>query len=204
MALAITYFNLYTDNLLTSVASNLAIEVESDLSDGPHDFVYYFGSAEPGRKLETAINPGVNDIVITPTYILPKWEALKPYDLGDSVIPLTPNNYRYEVVTAGTSGATQPAWGVIMNGNTSDGTVVWRLVAEDSPITEIKLSLTLEGLETATAGEPLQIGNTVLSGPGNAIPIYMRITNSITQVSESLGTPELGININAVKQSMVV
>lgn len=203
MALGITYFNFYTDDTLTSLANQLTLEFESDLSDAPKDVLYYFGSAEPGKKLETAINPGVNEITLTPTYILPKWEASKVYALGDSVIPDTPNGYRYEVTTAGTSGAIEPAWGVIMNGNTLDNGIVWRLVAEDSPITEIKMALSLSGLDTAIAGEPLTIGNTVLSGAGNAIPVYVRVTNTITQVSESLGTPELGININQVKQSSV-
>lgn len=204
MALGITFFNLYTDAALTAVANQLILEFESDLSDAPKDAVYYFGAADPGKKLETAINPGVNDIILTPTYILPKWEPNKVYEEGYSVIPDSPNGYRYLATTiTGTSGATEPAWGVIVGGNTTDNSVVWRLYAEASPITEIKMSLSLAGLDTAIAGEPLSLGNTVLSGPGNAIPVYVRVTNTVTQVSGSLGMPELGININQVKQSSV-
>lgn len=44
--------------------------------------------------------------------------------------------------------------------------------------TSIKLSATAGGLDTATGGAALSLGPTVLSGPGDARPIYMRIDAS--------------------------
>lgn len=195
-------FKLYDDAALTTEADlTVVVEAKSDLSDGAHDFHFYFGSTDVNQKLQAVSNPGVDNVVLTPTYILPFWMASHVYALGDSVVPDPTNGYRYQVTTAGTSAASQPTWGVILNGTTNDGTVVWQLVAEDSPTSEIKLATTQAGLTGATGGTALSLGATVLSGIPNAISFWMRVTNTITQVSESVGTPELGVNINAVYQS---
>lgn len=197
-------FNLYDDSVLTVLSSTtLTVPCKSDLSDGSHDYTYYFGSPTADRQLQTAINPGVDNIVLTPTYIEPTRAPSTAYTLGSSIIPASPNGYRYVATTAGTSGSGTPTWGTTLNGTTTDGTVVWTLVAEDSPITEIKLALTEAGLDTAVAGDPLSLGNTILSGVANAIEIWVRVTNTITQVSSSVGAPELGMNINSVQQTGV-
>ncbi len=195
----------YDDSsLITLSSTSLSLSCLSDLSDGSQTFTYYFGSTASNKKLLAASNPGVDNITLTPTDILPIWAASTAYTLGQSITPTTPNSYRYQCTTAGTSGGTEPgSWGVTLNGTTSDGSVVWTLVAAESPATEIKLSLTSLGLATATAGAALSLGNTVLSGVSNAIPIYIKITNTITVVSDSLTTPELGININNVIQQGV-
>lgn len=48
--------------------------------------------------------------------------------------------------------------------------------------TEIKLALSSGGLASAVAGAGLEIGTTINSGVGNAIPIYMRQTSVVTGV----------------------
>lgn len=201
--MAITY-KLYTDAGLTTLAStSLTVAAESDLSDGSQDFNYYFGSTDADEQLQALSNPGVDNITITPTYILPARANSTAYALGASIIPATPNGYRYECTTAGTSGGSIPTYGTTLGGTTTDGTVTWTLVAEDSPTSEIKLALTSGGLGSATGGAALTLGITLLSGVSNAVRFYVRVTNTITAVSSSVGTPELGININAVKQSSV-
>lgn len=201
--MAIT-FKCYDDATLL-VISNIAVVInaESDLSDGSHDYTFYFGSTDASQQLQAVSNPGVDNIVLTPTYILPSRANSTAYTVGQSVVPATPNGYRYVCTTAGTSAGTIPTWGTILNGTTTDGSVIWTLVAEDSPITEIKLALTSGGLDTATGGAALSLGSTILSGVANAVEFHMRITNTITQVSSSVGTPELGVNITAVQQSSV-
>lgn len=203
MALTDLSFKLYTDSGLTNVfGGTLQTTHQSDLSDGSQDFVYYFGSNGVNKQLQTSVNPGVDNITLTPTYILDAWTQNTAYSLGDSVIPTTPNGYRYECTTAGTSHATtEPTWGTTLNGTTSDGTVVWTLVAEDSPITEIRLATTSGGLGSATPGAALSLGPTLSSGVANLVEVHIRLTNTITQVSDSYGTPELGININAVQET---
>lgn len=199
--MAIT-FALYTDSGLTTPADlTILVAAKSDLSDGSHDYHFYFGSNDTSQKLQAISNPGVDNITLTPTYILPSRTNSTAYSLGDSVVPDPTNGYRYEVTTAGTTGASPPTWGTTVGGNTTDGTVVWKLVAEDSPISEIKLATTQAGLASATGGAPLSLGNTILSGSSNAFSFWMRVTNTITQVSESVGTPELGVNINPVQQT---
>lgn len=204
MALSDLSFKLYTDTNLTSVfTGTLQTTHQSDLSDGAQDFVYYFGSALSSKQLQASSDPGVDNIVLTPTYILDSWVAATAYSLGDSIIPATPNGYRYECTTAGTSGGSAPTWGVTLNGTTTDNTAVWTLVAEDSPTTEIKLALTLVGLDSATGGAALSLGNTITSGAVNNVEVHIRLTNTITAVSDSYSTPELGININQVEETSV-
>ena len=74
------------------------------------------------RKLKS--DPAVVVTAETPD----AWVADTSYDLGDFIIPTTPNGKRYECTTAGTSAAvTEPTWGTTIGGTTSDGagTLVW-------------------------------------------------------------------------------
>jgi hypothetical protein len=54
------------------------------------------------------------------------WQASHSYSIGDAVYPSTRNGFMYECVTAGDSGATEPApWATIEGGTTADNTAVW-------------------------------------------------------------------------------
>jgi len=53
------------------------------------------------------------------------WAASTAYNLGDFRRPTTPNGFRYEVTTAGTSGGSEPAWPTTVGTTVTDGTVVW-------------------------------------------------------------------------------
>jgi hypothetical protein len=53
------------------------------------------------------------------------WRAGVTHNLLDMVVPTTPNGHYYECETAGTSGATQPAWPTGYHSTVSDGTVQW-------------------------------------------------------------------------------
>jgi hypothetical protein len=204
MALGSLTFNLYSDAGLTSVATtDLTISAQSDLSDGYHDYYFYLGCTDTGQQLRASSNPGVDPIVITPTYILPSWVASTAYALNASIRPATPNGYRYVCTTAGTTGASAPTFGTTLGGTTTDGTCVWTLVSTTSSVNEMKLASTSIGLDSATAGASLTLGTIILSQPVNAVLFYVRVTNALTTVSSSAATPELGININAVKQSSV-
>lgn len=72
------------------------------------------------RKIKS--DPAVEVKAVTPS----EWEDLQAYALAAFVEPVTPNGYRYECTTAGTSGATEPTWGTpVVGGTVSDGSVVW-------------------------------------------------------------------------------
>ena len=59
------------------------------------------------------------------------WAASTAYNAGDFRRPTTPNGYRYEVVTAGTSGASEPAWPTTVGATVTDGGVTWKCVAHE-------------------------------------------------------------------------
>lgn len=204
MAITDLSFKLHDDSNLTVLSSNpLQTTHESDLSDGAQDFTYWWGSNAVNTQLNASSDPGVDDIVLTPTYILPEWEASTEYALGDSVIPTSPNGFRYEVTSVSgssphTSDSSEPSWPTDLGDTVVDNEITWTLVAEDSPTTEIILALSEAELDTNTPGAALTIGPTIDSGVANAIEIWIRLTNTIETVSDSYGTPELGIVPNAL------
>lgn len=59
-----------------------------------------------------------------------EWEASTAYAAGDLVFPVIRNGHYYEVTTAGTSGADEPAWPMTNGGTVVDGTVTWTEAGE--------------------------------------------------------------------------
>lgn len=208
MALADLGFIFWEDSGLTiAFSGQYTLLRKTDLSDNPQDKVLYFGSASStgSRQLLASSNPGVDQITLTPTGTIAEWAVATAYSLGDRVEPVTPNTYVYEVTTAGTSHATtEPTWPTTPLGSTvTDGTVTWTLRAKKHPTSEIKLALSSGGLTSAIAGAALDIGTQILSGTSNAVPVYLRFTNSVDTVSDDTADPELGIYINAVSETSV-
>jgi len=62
------------------------------------------------------------------TAAVPAWAAGAVKTLGQLGTPTVANNYTYQVVQAGTTGGTQPTFGTVLGGDTSDGGVIWRCV----------------------------------------------------------------------------
>ena len=202
MALANLSFKLYTDTSLTiPFSGTYQLTHETDLSDNPQDMVLYFGSTTSSAELNTTTNPGVNNITLTPTSILPVWSGSTAYAVGESVEPTVGNTYRYECTVAGTSAATQPTWPTTIGNTVVDGTVTWQCVSKRHEETEIKLATTTGGLVTATGGAALILGTTLTGGVANRTDIHMRITNAVTTAGSNGSTPEIGIDINDVTET---
>ena len=200
MSLQDLSFKLYTNAALTNLAVNpLQITHQSDFSDNPRDYVYYFGSPLADRVLYANSNPEVDQITLTPTSLLPAWQASTPYTLGQSRRPTVGNNRRYVVSTAGESGATEPTWPTAIGSTVADGGVIWTCIAQTHEPTEIKLALTLAGLDTATTGAPLSLGTEIEGGSANAVEIHVRITNAVSTVSNNSAQPELGLNVDVIE-----
>jgi hypothetical protein len=54
------------------------------------------------------------------------WERNEPYSLAEFVRPAAkPTGYSYECTTAGTSGATEPRWPLVLGSTVTDGSCVW-------------------------------------------------------------------------------
>ena len=201
-----TTFGLYTDSGITTPLSG-GIEQyihKTDLSDNPQDVQLWLGSnASISTQLRASSNPGVDNIVLTPTKILPVWVLSTVYTLGQSVYPTVDNTYRYSCTTAGTSSSTQPTWPTTIGNTVTDGSVVWTCISKEHPITEIQLATTQAGLTGASAGGSLSLGNTLLSGALHATTFWIRVINTVTTVGDNSGTPEIGIFNNAVQEDPV-
>ncbi len=197
MAFAGSSFNLFTDSGLTSAFSgDFAVISKTDLTDNPQTFTLYLGSLLTTRQLQAAASPGTANITFTPTDILPIWVASTAYLSGKKVQPIGGNGFVY-VASTGTSGSSAPTWPTSPIGATVvDNTITWTLVSAHHATTEIRMALSSGGVAGATAGAALSVGNTILGGSGNAVPIYFSLTNAVTTVANNTGNEEIGININ--------
>lgn len=60
------------------------------------------------------------------------WTAVHAYSIGQRIkVSAGATNYLFEVMTAGTSGATAPAWSFVAGNTTLDGTAEWICTGED-------------------------------------------------------------------------
>lgn len=200
MSLANLSFKFYSNSALTTLApATVQLTHQSDLSDNPQDVRVWFGSPIAGRKLQASSNPGVANITITPTMILPERESEEPYTLGQSI---RVGSFRYVVQTAGTTAASAPTFPTAIGSTVLDGSVLWICVAAARQASEIKLATTQAGLDTATAGAALSLGTELLSGSANAVEIWMRVNNTITTVSSNSAQPEISRRINLVIETV--
>lgn len=210
MALSDLSFKLYTDSGLTTLfGGTISLTHLSDLSDNPQDNTYYFGSTITTRIAQARSNPGIDQITLTPTYLLDAWVAATSYAVGDSVIPTTPNGYRYTVTSVSgtnpyTSDASEPTWPTTIGNTVVDNELTWECTAEDRPLSEITLALTEAELDTNTPGDPLDISSEVEGGVANAIEVWVRVENTITTPSTTFGTPEIGIVVNEIRERVNV
>lgn len=206
MTLATMSLKLYTDvGLTTLFGGDLSLLHYTNLSDGSQDTQLWLGSNTSGVQFTAVSNPGVDQITLTPTDILPEWAAATAYTSGQSVEPTTPNGFRYECTTSGTSHATiEPTWPLTPVGATvTDGTAVWTLRGASHQTSEIKLALTSGGLAAAVAGAALNLGTSIDGGVAGAVEINIRVTNAVTIVSNNAGTPELALYINNIQERSV-
>lgn len=204
-------FKLTSDSGLTTSADGFETLIHyTDESDNPQVFTYYLGSLGSAganttdRRVQASSDPGVDDITITPTYILPQWVVAHAYAAGDCVEPVTPNGYRYQCSTAGTSHATtEPTWPTTLGSTIVDNTAVWTCISTTHLPTEITLALTEGGLAINTAGAALSLGTTITSGTANKKTIWVKIENQVNVVSNNYATPELALVFNDFYEEVV-
>jgi hypothetical protein len=97
-------------------------------------------------------------------------------------------------------GSAEVAGSRILQNNTNPGTnqivcsIANDLSTPAAPATDVKLALTQGGLDSAVAGDPINLGATIQSGSANAIAVWVRIDDSqgvvefYDNLSLSLGT----------------
>ncbi len=201
-------FGLFTDPECTEEFGGFYDLIHyTDNSDNPQDFTLYLGSLGSGgadtndRKIQAVSDPGVDNITITPTYILPEWDNATAYVVGDCIEPTTPDGFRYRCTDAGTSHATtEPVWsGMGGIGSTIvDNGVIWTKVSAKHAITEIILGLTEISLASNTPGVALSVGHTVESTEAEAVEFWVRVVNAVNTVSNNVSTPELSLRFNSI------
>jgi len=89
------------------------------------------------------------------------WTASTAYNLGDIIEPTTANGYRYECVTAGTSGTTEPTWTTNIGDQIVDGGVTWQCISSKLPSAQVYI----EKLKTYDDVNNVD-GDLVLEGKG--------------------------------------
>lgn len=79
---------------------------------------------------------------------------------------------------------------------------MWTCVANRHELTEIKLALTNGGLAAATPGAALNLGATINSGSANQVEVHIRVTNTVTQVSNNTGNEEIVLDLNSCQETV--
>lgn len=190
-------FGIFTSSALTTEASSeTTTNHYTDESDNPQKITLWLGSLDSTRIAYNASNPGVDDIVVSVTDILPAFQISHSYSLGDVVEPITPNGFRYTVTTAGTSAGAEPTWPLTIGSTVISGGVTFTLTSYKHDITEIKLAITEAGLVGATPGGTLNLGTELLGGAVEAIPIWIQIDNQVNTVTNNITVPDLRITIS--------
>ena len=117
--MSLVFFGIFLDpGLTTPLSGNIKFSHNNDGSTGDVDKVIYIGSTNSNKILQTVVNPGVDQIVLT----------INDADAG--------------------AGTPKPA--------------------------DVKLALTAAGLDSAGAGNSLNIGVSVAGGVAGAVPVYIR------------------------------
>jgi len=130
-----------------ALTSNLVWEVRTTGSDNNGGG---FDSSYGGTDYSQQDTAQLSLTDLAATTVTTTWAASTAYNVGDKVIPTTANDRYYECTTAGTSGATEPAWTTGIGDTITDGTVVWTCRS-------FKLTSATGGFTSAMVGNVIHI-----------------------------------------------
>ena len=167
-------FALYADAALTTPLTVLTIQHRTDGSTDPIDAQVWFGSTASGKQLRAQSNPGTDQVTLSILQKIAAWSAAASIASGAKRRPTTTNDRIYQAGGAGTTGASEPTWPTTIGATVVDNDITWTCIAYESTPNEAKLATTQAGLAGATAGAGLNLGTTLLSGTGNATPVWLR------------------------------
>lgn len=190
----------YSDTALQVPVSTSSINHLVDGSNDPQDFVFFLGSVNPLNKFQTSVNPGVDQLFAEIINLTPLWVAVTAKTLNETVRTAAKNGYRYKaqsIVGAGNTGASEPTWPLTIGQTVTDGDVVWVNDGKLHESTEIKLALSVAGLNTAIAGAAISLGTTITGSALNNVPIYVRVDDATAIISQFT---ELGISVLNVQE----
>jgi hypothetical protein len=177
-------FAFYADAALTTPLTTLTTQHLTDASTDPIDAQVWIGSTAASKQLRAASNPGVDQITLTITQKIAAWSASAAVSAGALRRPTTTNNRVYQAGGSGTTGATEPTWPTTIGATVADNGITWTCLAYEDTPNEVKLATTQAGLAAATPGAGLNLGTTLLSGVGNATPVWVRVTNPDANIQD--------------------
>lgn len=194
------HFGIWQDETMQTPLST--VQLSRDLTDAntPKKGRFWFGAKETYLMLQTAVNAGVNNVTLSPTFALATIQRSTEYTLGNCN-DYALNGFIYRLITAGTTAATAPTYSTNLGDTITDGGATFQCVSKAHSVNEIKLSLTESGLSTATAGAALILGNTI--NGGGAMEIWYQITDSVNNVFNTANCPQLCIAINECEEKQI-
>lgn len=164
--------------------------------------VAYFGCKQTYLKLQTTTNAGVDNVLIYPAETLTAPERNTDYSLSatgcnDFIV----NGFVFRLKTAGKTATSMPAYNTELGAIVNDGTVQFQCVSVAHKASEIRLSLSEDGLNNAAWGQALSLGNTVFGGA--EISVYYEILDSVENPFNDTPCPQLCISINECTESLI-
>jgi len=114
------------------LVEKIEYSIPTNTADWP--MVFFVGGAVTRDFIELLVNGGFEDgftdwiqnSSVLETYAsYTQWAATTAYTLGQFRVPTVDNGFKYEVTTAGTSGAGEPTWPLVPGNTVVDGTVTW-------------------------------------------------------------------------------
>lgn len=193
----------HTDSSLLVPVTASAVNHLIDGSTDPVDLIFYLGSDDATKKFENSTDPGINDLSISIRNATELWEASTAKVVNDTVRTTAKNGYKYKVQSItgpGLTSASEPAWPTAVGDIIVDNEVTWVNDDKLHESTEIKLALTLIGLDSAVAGDPLTLPSTINGGSSNAVVVYVRIDDATAIISNE---SELNLFIVGVQESVI-
>lgn len=175
----------HTDPGLTVPVSSTAPNHDVSGSNDPQDFLFYFGSIVSANKFENVNDPGVDQLVVTVINATPLWLQSTGVAVNDTARSSAKNGYRFRVQSisgSGITGVSEPTWPLVIGQTVVDNEVTWVNDGKIHESTEIKLALTLLGLDSAVAGNPLNIGLVINGGSAGAVEVHMRIDDTTEMI----------------------
>lgn len=180
-----------------------------DGSNDPQSFVFYLSSLNASKKFQAASNPGVDDLFVDVINVTSLWSASTVVALNETVRTISKNGYRYKaqsVTGASTTGSFLPAWPTTIGQTVIDGDITWINDGKIHESTEMKLALSLIGLDTAIAGDSVNLGSVLEGAIVNSIPtrfiipIYIRVDEATAIVDKFT---ELGVGVLNARESEI-
>ena len=193
-------FALFADATLTAPLATLTTQHLVDGTSDPVDAQIWIGSTATGTQLRADSDPGVDQLTLSIVRLVPVWAAAASIASGAKRRPTTSNGFVYQAGGAGTTDATEPTWPTTIDDTVIDNDITWTCVADEDVPAEYKLATTEAGLATATAGAALNLGTTLLSGVGNAQPVWVRVENDDTHVQDQT---HLAVQLSAAREDAV-